>query len=92
MFPFLTFDDTSSVGEWEFLEIFGVGVEINLDFCLEVLRRLKETESTFSYKIYEEIQRKLWTSADQDADADRIRYGGLNSRHRPILDLRLTEL
>jgi hypothetical protein len=77
IFPFLMFNDASSVEEWEFLKIFDVGVENNPEFCLEILRRFKESQITFSYKIYEEIQRKIWASTDQNADIERVQYGKL---------------
>lgn len=75
MFPFLTLNSTSSVEEWDFLKTLGVGVKFNIEFCLEVLRRLKETKASVSYKIYEEIQRIIWVSADENADINRVRYG-----------------
>jgi hypothetical protein len=58
IFPFLILDDDSGIEQWKFLEIFGVGMESNLDFYLEILRRFKEKKVEFSYRIYEEIQRK----------------------------------
>ena len=79
IFPFLTFNDSSSVEEWKFLETFSVGVENNTKFCLEILRRFKTNQTAFSYKIYEEIQRKIWASNDRDADIKRVRYGKLNA-------------
>lgn len=79
VFPFLTLNDASNIEEWDFLKIFDVGVGNNLEFSLEILRRYKESETTFSYKIYEEIQRKIWVSSDQNADIKRVQYGKLNT-------------
>ena len=75
MFPFLKFDSVSTLEEWKFLETFGVHMESNLDFYLEILRRLKQTNAKLSYQIYEEIQRKIWSSNDRKADAERVWYG-----------------
>ena len=58
IFPFLTFNDTSSVEEWKFLKIFDVGVENNTNFCLEILRRFKENQTPFSYKFTRKYNRK----------------------------------
>jgi hypothetical protein len=86
IFPFLTFNDASSVEEWKFLETFSVGVENNTKFCLEILRRFEANQTPFSYKIYEEIQRKIWASTDRDADIKLVQYGKLNAiRVRPRL-------
>ena len=75
MFPFLKFDSVSTLEEWKFLETFGVHMESNLDFYLEILRRLKQANAKLSYPIYEEIQRKIWSSNDRKADAERVWYG-----------------
>ncbi|KAE9369740.1 hypothetical protein N431DRAFT_493510 [Stipitochalara longipes BDJ] len=73
IFPFLTLDDGSSIKDWKFLEIFGVGVETNLDFYLEILRRFKDNVQGFSYKIYEEIQKKLSISKIPEGLIKRVR-------------------
>ena len=72
IFPFLKLNHASSVEEWKFLKTFDVGVENNTNFCLEILRRFKGSQATFSYKIYEEIQRRIWASTDQNADIKRV--------------------
>jgi hypothetical protein len=92
IFPFLTFHDASSIEEWKFLKIFDVGVENNTNFCLEILRRFKESETTFSYKIYEEIQRKIWVSTDRKADIKHVQYGNLNTMYGFTFDSKLTGL
>jgi hypothetical protein len=73
-FPFLTLDDDTRIEEWKFLEILGVGVKSDLDFYLEILRRYKENSATFSYKIYEEIQKKIWASEEPTGLIDQVQY------------------
>jgi hypothetical protein len=90
IFPFLTFNDASSVEDWKFLKIFDVGVENNPEFYLEILRRFKESQTIFSYKIYEEIQRRICVSTDRNADIKRVQYGKLNTLYSFVLDSKLT--
>jgi hypothetical protein len=73
IFPFLTLDDATSVEEWKFLKIFGVGVERNPDFYLEILRRLEESETSSPYRVYEEMQKKIWANSTS-IDLERVQY------------------
>jgi len=73
-FPFLILNDSSILEEWKFLCIFGVGMNNDLEFYMEVLRHCKASGSTFSYGLYEAIQRKCWDSTNSDADRAKVRY------------------
>jgi hypothetical protein len=63
IFPFLTLGGATSVEAWKFLKILGVGVELNLDFYLEILLLLEESETSSPYRIYEEMQKKIWANS-----------------------------
>jgi hypothetical protein len=90
LFPFLVLDGASTVEEWKFLEMFGVGAKNGVHFCLEILRRFKENRLSFSYKIYEEIQRKVWASTDSNSDIQCVQYAKLDLLFDLVLDLKLT--
>jgi hypothetical protein len=74
IFPSLTLDVPSKVEEWKFLEKFGVGVEINLEFYLEILRQYKHNNTPASYEIYEAIQKKIWASENQSEAVKHLQY------------------
>lgn len=72
-FPFLILNDSSILEEWKFLCTFGVGMNNDLEFYMEVLRHCKASGSTFSYGLYEAIQRKCWDSTNSYADRAKVR-------------------
>lgn len=85
-FPFLILNDSSILEEWKFLSIFGVGMNNDLEFYMEVLRHCKASGSTLSYGLYEAIQRKYWDSTNSDADRAKVRYENICYQLHPIFE------
>jgi hypothetical protein len=85
-FPFLILNDSSILEEWKFLCIFGVGMNNDLDFYMEVLCHCKASGSILSYGLYEAIQRKCWDSTNSDADRAKIRYENIFYQPHPVFE------
>ena len=59
-FPFLELENEPDTEGWKFLSKFHVGIELSLDFWLEILYYCSLSDGPFRYEIYEVIQRELW--------------------------------
>jgi hypothetical protein len=72
-FPFLELENDLDTEGWKFLSKFHVGIELSLDFWLQILYYCKLSDGPFRYEIYEVIQRELWVGTSNE-DLRRVRY------------------
>jgi hypothetical protein len=72
-FPFLELENEPDTEGWRFLSKFHVGVELSLDFWLQILYYCSKSDGPFRYEIYEVIQRELWVGTSYE-DLISVRY------------------